>query len=122
MGFPQISSGSVAKEVAASLSTLVQNPPTMISLRSCDMSAMHGGNMGNQMQVDIPGASFGEFQRITIPQFLKESDCTNMHNDDRSSICKLKINSIEQIVSCLVLMDEKFRHLSQGLLVLNQGL
>ncbi|KAF5476498.1 hypothetical protein F2P56_003248 [Juglans regia] len=96
MGFPQISSGSVAEEVAASLSTLVQNPLRMISLRSCDMNAMHGGNMGNRMQVDIPGASFGEFQRRTIPQFLKESDCTNMHNDDRSSMSKLKINSIEQ--------------------------
>ncbi|KAG2678454.1 hypothetical protein I3760_11G002300 [Carya illinoinensis] len=102
MGFPQISSGSVAKEVAASLSTLVQNPPTMISLRSCDMSAMHGGNMGNQMQVDIPGASFGEFQRITIPQFLKESDCTNMHNDDRSSICNINGRKIQTFVPRIV--------------------
>lgn len=95
MGLPQVSSGSIAEEVAASLSTFVQNPPRIVAVRSCDLSAMHGGNLGNRIQLDIPCASFGELQRRTIPEFPKE-DCSIMHKDGRSSLHKLKINSMEQ--------------------------
>ena len=96
MGLPQVSSGSIAEEVAASLSTFVQNPPRIVAVRSCDVSAMHGGNMGNRIQLDIPCASFGELQKRTIPEFSQEPDCSIMHKDGRSSMHKLKINSVEQ--------------------------
>ncbi|KAE8123807.1 hypothetical protein FH972_018732 [Carpinus fangiana] len=96
MGLPQVSSGSIAEEVAASLSTFVQNPPRIVAVRSCDVSAMHGGNMGNRIQLDIPCASFGELQKRTIPEFSKEPDCSIMHKDGRSNMHKLKINSMEQ--------------------------
>ncbi|KAK9995302.1 hypothetical protein SO802_019988 [Lithocarpus litseifolius] len=93
MGFPQVSSGSIAEEVAASLSTFVQNQPRIVGMRSCDLSGMHGGN---RMQVDNPCTSSGEVQRRTIVDLPKELDCLNMHKDGRSSMHKLKINSMEQ--------------------------
>ncbi|GMY15193.1 FAM214B [Fagus crenata] len=87
MGFPQVSSGIIAEEVAASLSTLVQNPPRIVDVRSCDLSGMHGGNLGT---------SSGESQRRTVVELPKELDCLNVHKDSRSSMPKLKINSMEQ--------------------------
>ena len=93
MGFPQVSSGGIAEEVAASLSTFVQSQPRIVGMRSCDLSGMHGGN---RMQVDIPCTSSGEAQRRTIADLPKELDCLNMHKDGRSSMHNLKINSIEQ--------------------------
>ncbi|KAJ4850149.1 hypothetical protein Tsubulata_000631 [Turnera subulata] len=65
MGLPQVSSGSIAEEVAASLSTFVQTHPRVVAMSNCDLSGMHCGNLGNRMQIDFPSSSFGDHQRKT---------------------------------------------------------
>ncbi|KAF4365128.1 hypothetical protein F8388_007544 [Cannabis sativa] len=96
MGLPQVSSGSIAEEVAASLSTIVQNPPRISGMTSCDMSGIHGGSLGNRLQADLPSFSFGEFQRKSIKELPRESDFLNAHKDGRSNLSLLKISSAEQ--------------------------
>ncbi|XP_057988598.1 uncharacterized protein LOC110671857 isoform X2 [Hevea brasiliensis] len=66
MGLPQVSSGSIAEEVAASLSTLVPPPPRIVGVSSCDLSGMQGANLGNRMHMDFQCSSSGDVQKKTI--------------------------------------------------------
>ncbi|PON77209.1 meiosis chromosome segregation family protein [Parasponia andersonii] len=93
MGLPQVSSGSIAEEVAASLSTIVQNPPGISGMTSCDLSGIRGSN---RLQVDLPSFSFGESQRKSIKELPREAECLNTHKDGRSNMNLFKISSVEQ--------------------------
>ncbi|XP_050376690.1 uncharacterized protein LOC126794089 [Argentina anserina] len=95
MGLPQVSSGNIAEEVAASLCTFMQPPSRIAGVSSCDLSGLHGGTMGNQMQVDLTSSSSGEFQRKTMTEIPNKPDFSNMRIG-RSNMHSLKINILEQ--------------------------
>ncbi|XP_022736374.1 uncharacterized protein LOC111289522 isoform X2 [Durio zibethinus] len=69
MGLPQVSSTGIAEEVAASLCTFVQTPHRIVGVSGCDLIRMHRGNLGNQVQVDLPRSSFGDLQRKTNGEY-----------------------------------------------------
>ncbi|GLT83837.1 hypothetical protein SLE2022_021060 [Rubroshorea leprosula] len=96
MGLPQVSSNGIAEEVVASLSTFVHHPPGLSSVSSCDLTRMHGGKVGNQMLVDLPKSKFGDLQRKTIGEQLKDPDTLNMHKDVRPNLQRLKIGIMEK--------------------------
>ncbi|KDP22560.1 hypothetical protein JCGZ_26391 [Jatropha curcas] len=66
MGLPQVSSSSIAEEVAVSLSTLVPTPARHVGVSNCDLTGMQGGNLSNRMQMDFPCFSFGDIQKKTV--------------------------------------------------------
>ncbi|XP_021616309.1 uncharacterized protein LOC110617666 isoform X3 [Manihot esculenta] len=67
MGLPQVSSGSIAEEMAVSLSTLVPAPPQIVGVSCCDLGGMQGGaNLGNRMQMDFQCPSLDDVQKKTI--------------------------------------------------------
>ncbi|KAH8492792.1 hypothetical protein H0E87_022146 [Populus deltoides] len=66
MGLPQFSSSSIAEEVATSLSTIVQTSPRIVGVSGCDLSGMHGGNLGHRRQIEMPCTSFTDLQKKTI--------------------------------------------------------
>ncbi|XP_039025472.1 uncharacterized protein LOC120158784 [Hibiscus syriacus] len=72
MGLPQVSSSGVAKEVAASLCTFVKTPHRIVSVNNCDLIRMHGENLGNQIQVDLPRSSFGDLRVKTTGEHTKD--------------------------------------------------
>ncbi|XP_048445468.1 LOW QUALITY PROTEIN: uncharacterized protein LOC103929982 [Pyrus x bretschneideri] len=97
MGLPQLSSSGIAEEVAASLCTFMQPQPRVAGMSTCDLSGMHGANLGNHIQVDFTCSSFGEFHRKSITEIPNKPDFSNSHKDSsRSSMHALKINSSEQ--------------------------
>ncbi|KAM1788559.1 hypothetical protein ACFX11_038832 [Malus domestica] len=97
MGLPQVSSSSVAEEVAASLGAFMQPQPRVAGMSTCDLSGMHGANLGNHMQVDFTCSSFGEFHRKSITEIPNKPEFSNSRKDSsRSSMHGLKINSSEQ--------------------------
>ncbi|KAJ6889003.1 hypothetical protein NC652_029946 [Populus alba x Populus x berolinensis] len=77
MGLPQFSSSSIAEEVATSLSTIVQTSPQIVGVSSCDLSGMHGGNLGHRRQIEMPCTSFTDLQKKT-----------NVENKDGLLSCK----------------------------------
>ncbi|GAV62725.1 Chromosome_seg domain-containing protein/DUF4210 domain-containing protein [Cephalotus follicularis] len=96
MGLPQVSSDTITEEVAASLSTFVPAPPRPVTISGCDLFGVHGVNLGNRMQVDLPCSSVGDFQRKSVVELPKDSDFLNLHKDGRSSMHSLKIGYINQ--------------------------
>ncbi|KAJ6764279.1 hypothetical protein OIU74_023206 [Salix koriyanagi] len=66
MGLPQLSSSSIAEEVATSFSTIVQASPQIVGVSSCDLSGIHGGHLGHRRQIEMPWNSFTDSQRKTI--------------------------------------------------------
>lgn len=95
MGLPQVSSGGIAEEVAASLSTLVQKSPRILNGSTCDLSGMNGGNLANRMQVDLPCSSFGDLHKKIIAE-LPSSDVLRVYKESRSNTYGLKKGFVEQ--------------------------
>ncbi|OMO67797.1 hypothetical protein COLO4_29992 [Corchorus olitorius] len=95
MGLPQDSSSGIAEEVAASLSTFVQTPHRIVSVSSCDITGMHGGNLG-RIQVDLPRPSFGDLQRKSTGEHPNDPEKLNVTRDGRSNIYRLKLGTTEQ--------------------------
>ncbi|KAK6920463.1 protein of unknown function DUF4210, partial [Dillenia turbinata] len=89
MGLPQMSSGKIAEEMAASLSSFVQAPPRFGSLSGCDLDGVHGGNSENRVLGDF------DFKRKAILELPKNSDALNMSKDGASNLQKLKIGTME---------------------------
>ncbi|KAM7475778.1 hypothetical protein LguiB_023021 [Lonicera macranthoides] len=87
MGLPQVSSSTIAEEVATSLSPFVQTPSHFAGLSSCDMSGMYVGHLGNR----VPG----EFLCSSSRELSKEPDALDMHKDGTmASVRRLKICSM----------------------------
>ncbi|GKV17398.1 hypothetical protein SLEP1_g27913 [Rubroshorea leprosula] len=96
MRLPQVSSSGIAEEVATALSTFVQHPPQLLGVSSCGLTGKHGGNMGNRMLVDLPQSKFGDLQRKTTEEHLRDTDTLNMHEDVRPNIHRMKIGIKEK--------------------------
>ncbi|XWS47766.1 hypothetical protein CRYUN_Cryun13aG0013200 [Craigia yunnanensis] len=96
MGLPQVSSSGIAEEVATSLCTIVQTPHRIVGVSSCDLTRMHGGNVGNQIQVDWPRSSFGDLRRKATGEHPMDPETLNVNNDGRSNNYRLKIGTVEQ--------------------------
>ncbi|XP_068306875.1 uncharacterized protein [Pyrus communis] len=97
MGLPQLSPSGIAEEVAASLCTFMQPQPRVAGMSTCDLSGVHGANLGNHVQVDFTCSSFGEFHRKSITEIPNKPDFSNSRKDSsRSCMHALKINSSEQ--------------------------
>ena len=96
MGLPQVSSSGITEEVAASLCTFVQTPHRIVGVSSCDLLRMHGGNLGNQIQEDLPLSSFGDLQIKTTGEHPKDPETWNVNKDGRSNNYRLKIGTVEQ--------------------------
>ncbi|XP_022730251.1 uncharacterized protein LOC111285189 isoform X2 [Durio zibethinus] len=96
MGLPQVSSSGIAEEVAATLCTVVQTTHRIVGVSSCDLIRMHGGNVGNQIQVDLPHSSFGDLPKKATGEHLQDPETWNVNKDGRSNIYRLKIGIVEQ--------------------------
>ncbi|KAL1347197.1 hypothetical protein HN51_020689 [Arachis hypogaea] len=89
MGLPQVSSGCIAEEVAASLGTFVQTAPRIASISNYELNMLAGEDMNNRLQIDMPNPD-----RKSVVELSKESHISSMCKDGKSNIPKLKINPI----------------------------
>ncbi|XVE56512.1 hypothetical protein DITRI_Ditri04bG0016700 [Diplodiscus trichospermus] len=96
MGLPQVSSSSIADEVAASLCAIMQTPHRLVGVSSCDLIRIHGGNVGNPVQMDFPCSSFGDLQRKATLEHPKDPNTMNVNKDVRLNAHRLKIGTVEQ--------------------------
>ncbi|GAB4860370.1 hypothetical protein Ancab_035528 [Ancistrocladus abbreviatus] len=97
MGLPQVTTGAISEEVAASLSTFVQSPQRFIGLNSYEMSGMHGANAANWIPGNLSRSSIGDFQRRSMLDIPKESDAAVGYKDNSSYVNTLKIDHTDQI-------------------------
>lgn len=84
MGLPQVSSGCLAEEVAASRIASISNYELNLLATEEDF--------GNRVQIHTHNS-----ERKDVLELSKESHISNSCKDDRSNIQKLKIDSMEQI-------------------------
>ncbi|XP_038999522.1 uncharacterized protein LOC120125101 isoform X1 [Hibiscus syriacus] len=76
--------------------TFVQTPHRIVSVNNCDLIRMHGENLGNQIQVDLPRSSLGDLRIKTTGEHPKDPETLNVNKYGRSNIYKLKIGTVEQ--------------------------
>ncbi|XP_027338662.1 uncharacterized protein LOC113852552 isoform X2 [Abrus precatorius] len=87
MGLPQVPSGCIAEEVAASLGTFVQTAPRIANISNYEFHLLAGEDIDNCRQIDILNS-----ERKNILEPSKESHISSMCKDG-----KLKIDPMEQI-------------------------
>ncbi|XP_068656674.1 uncharacterized protein [Aristolochia californica] len=73
MGLPQVSTGTIADEVAVSLSTFSQNPPRYVGLSNSDFDG-HGVSTGKRILKEFSCSSLNDFQRKTSLEHPKGND------------------------------------------------
>ncbi|MED6211859.1 hypothetical protein PIB30_077625 [Stylosanthes scabra] len=89
MGLPQVSSGCIAEEVAASLGTFMQTAPKITGKSNYELNMLAGEDMNNRLQIDMPNSD-----RKSVVELSKESHISSMCKDGKSNIPKLKINPV----------------------------
>lgn len=87
MGLPQVPSGCIAEEVAASLGTFVQTAPRITSIGNYELNMLAGEDLSSCMQIEMPNSD-----RKNVLELSKESHISSMSKDGKSNIQKLKIN------------------------------
>ncbi|KAG9446262.1 hypothetical protein H6P81_012390 [Aristolochia fimbriata] len=93
MGLPQVSTSTIADEVAVSLSSFAQNPPRYSGVTSSDLDG-HGVSTGKRILKEFSCSSLNDFQRKTSLEHPKGKDglFRSTSSIDGSSNHGLKMN------------------------------